>query len=80
MTTGVLAEILGPDGLIVIVVLAMVMIFGGSQLPKLARGIGSASREFRKGLEHGEQDQVLSPIPTQIPNLDTTTPEAVHRS
>ena len=30
------------------------MLFGGSQLPKLARGIGSAQREFKKGLEEGE--------------------------
>jgi sec-independent protein translocase protein TatA len=51
-----LAELLGPDGLIVIAVLVLVMLFGGSQLPKLARGLGSASHEFRKGLDHGDPD------------------------
>lgn len=51
-----LAEIFGPDGLIVLVVLAVFMVFGGSQLPKLARGLGSASREFRKGIEEGDPE------------------------
>jgi TatA/E family protein of Tat protein translocase len=37
----------GPDDLIVIVV-ALVLLFGGSQLPKFARNAGEAMREFRK--------------------------------
>lgn len=50
----VLAEILGPDLLIVLVI--VLLLFGGSQLPKLARSLGSASHEFRKGLEEGQQN------------------------
>jgi sec-independent protein translocase protein TatA len=42
------AEIIGPDLLIVFGVL--VLLFGGSQLPKLARSIGRAKTEFRHGL------------------------------
>ena len=38
-----------PELLIVLVV--VLVLFGGSQLPKLARGLGSAQREFKKGLE-----------------------------
>ena len=49
-----LAEIIGPDLLIILAV--VLVLFGGSQLPKLARGLGSASHEFRKGLEHGAGD------------------------
>ena len=56
MATGILTEIFGPDGLIVIAVLVVVLLFGGSQLPKLARGLGSAQREFKKGLEEGADD------------------------
>jgi len=49
-----LAEIIGPD---LLIVLALVLVlFGGSQLPKLARGLGSAQREFKKGLEEGHSD------------------------
>src|SRR5580658_4303801 len=48
----VLAEIFGMDGVIVLVVIAVVL-FGGSQIPKLARSLGSAQREFKKGLVEG---------------------------
>ena len=50
-----LAEILGPDILIVLAIVAL--LFGGSQLPKLARSLGSASQEFRKGVDEGHQDK-----------------------
>ncbi|MCU1489601.1 MAG: hypothetical protein JWM85_1006 [Acidimicrobiaceae bacterium] len=56
MATGMLAELFGADGLIVIAVIVVVLLFGGSQLPKLARGLGSASHEFKKGIEHGDGD------------------------
>ena len=56
MLTGMLAEIFGTDGLIVIAVIVVVLLFGGSQLPKLARGLGSASHEFKKGMEQGDPD------------------------
>lgn len=55
MDTGLLANVLGPDGLIIVVVVAIVLLFGGSRLPKLARGLGEASHEFRKGLEEGDR-------------------------
>lgn len=57
MTTGILANVLGPDGLIVIGVIVVVLLFGGSQLPKLARGLGSASHEFKKGMEEGDAEK-----------------------
>lgn len=50
-----MAEILGPDILIILAIVAV--LFGGSQLPKLARSLGSASHEFRKGLEEGHGDK-----------------------
>ena len=53
---GMLANILGPDVLIVIVVVVLVLLFGGTQLPKLARGLGSASHEFKKGMEEGDPE------------------------
>jgi len=43
---------MGPEWIIPLIVL--LVLFGGSQLPKLARGIGSAQREFKKGLEEGD--------------------------
>jgi sec-independent protein translocase protein TatA len=43
-------EIFGPDLLIVVIVVA-VLVFGGSAIPKLARNLGSAKTEFEKGLK-----------------------------
>ena len=51
-----LGEIFGVDGIIVIVVVALVLLFGGSKLPGLARSLGSASHEFKKGMEDGGAD------------------------
>jgi sec-independent protein translocase protein TatA len=45
----VLAEIFGLDGVVVLVLVAAVL-FGGTQIPKLARSLGSARSEFKKGL------------------------------
>jgi sec-independent protein translocase protein TatA len=52
-----LAEIFGMDGVVVLVVLVVVL-FGGSQIPKLARSLGSARREFKKGLDDGAHGTV----------------------
>ncbi len=41
---------------LLIVLLVVLVVFGGSQLPKLARGLGSAQHEFKKGLEEGVAD------------------------
>ncbi len=41
---------------LLIVLLVVLVIFGGSQLPKLARGLGSAQREFKKGLDEDAPD------------------------
>ncbi len=46
------ADIFGVDGIIVVVVVLAVL-FGSSQIPKLARSLGSAQSEFKKGLDEG---------------------------
>ena len=49
-----LGEIFGVDGIVVVIVLAVVL-FGGAAIPKLARNIGSAKNQFEKGLEDGKK-------------------------
>ena len=49
---------MGPEWIVVAIV--VLVLFGGSQLPKLARGLGSAQREFKKGLEEGADDKSSS--------------------
>ena len=53
-TPVVLAEILGPDLLVIVVIIGL--LFGSSQIPKLARGLGSAKREFERGLAESSSD------------------------
>ncbi|MCL5047194.1 MAG: twin-arginine translocase TatA/TatE family subunit [Firmicutes bacterium] len=50
----IFADIFGVDGIIVLVVLVLVLFFGADKLPKLARGLGTASHEFKKGISEGE--------------------------
>ncbi|MCU1458330.1 MAG: twin arginine-targeting protein translocase, TatA/E family [Actinomycetia bacterium] len=64
-----LAEIIGPDILILIAVIAL--LFGGSQIPKLARSVGRAQHEFKKGLEEGNRDE---PAPPEVPPTAPTAP------
>lgn len=45
-----LGEIFGVDGVVVLIVV-MVVLFGGSAIPKLARNLGSAKNEFEKGFK-----------------------------
>ena len=51
---------LGPTELIIIVVI-LLLLFGSTQLPKLARSVGQASKEFKKGLSEGAEDEDEAP-------------------
>jgi sec-independent protein translocase protein TatA len=54
-----LADIFGPDLLIVAIVL-VVLLFGGAAIPKLARNLGSAKNQFEKGLAEGKAESASS--------------------
>ena len=49
----------GPEWFIVLAV--VLVIFGGSQLPKLARNLGQAQKEFKDGLGEGQRDAGSTP-------------------
>lgn len=44
----------GPELLIILVV--VLLLFGASKLPGLARSIGASTKEFKKGMEDGVED------------------------
>jgi sec-independent protein translocase protein TatA len=44
----------GPE--LIIVLIIVLLVFGGSQLPKLARSLGQAQKEFKQGLSEGVKD------------------------
>jgi sec-independent protein translocase protein TatA len=58
----VVGEIIGWEFLLVIAVVAL--LFGSTQIPKLARSIGSAKKEFEHGLEDGDEadDSKTKPV------------------
>ncbi len=60
MNFGLPANLDGMDGLIVLVVVVVVL-FGSRQIPKLARSLGSAQKEFKKGLDEGASEASDSP-------------------
>jgi sec-independent protein translocase protein TatA len=47
-----------PQEIIILVVL-LVVLFGGSQIPKLAKNLGKAQTEFKKGLDQGKNESSL---------------------
>jgi sec-independent protein translocase protein TatA len=50
---------LGPTELIIILLIVL-LLFGGAKLPSLARSLGQAQKEFKKGVEDkhdGEDEQ-----------------------
>ena len=44
----------GPELIIILVV--VLVLFGGSQLPKLAKNLGKAQKEFKDGLSEGQKE------------------------
>ena len=64
---------MGPEWIVVAVV-ALIVIFGVNKLPQIARNVGKAQGEFKKGLKEGEPEP--SATPTTPPPAAGPTPEA----
>ena len=45
----------GPTEMGIVLVIVLVL-FGGSQLPKLAKNLGKAQKEFKDGLSEGQKE------------------------
>ena len=58
-------------GELVLILFILLLLFGATRLPKLARSMGQAGKEFREGLKDGYKEQsVEGPCPfceTQVP-------------
>jgi sec-independent protein translocase protein TatA len=53
----------GPE--LIIILIVILLLFGGAKLPKLARSLGQAQNEFKRGLKEGSEN----------PDVDDTTTE-----
>jgi len=47
---------LGPTELLIILLIVF-LLFGATRLPKLAKSLGEASKEFKKGIEESEKEK-----------------------
>jgi sec-independent protein translocase protein TatA len=56
---------LGPTELL-IVLLIVVLLFGAAKLPKLARSMGQAQREFKEGLHEGAPKEIAAPAEDKV--------------
>jgi sec-independent protein translocase protein TatA len=66
---------LGPTELIIILAIVL-LLFGSRKLPDLARSLGKSSREFKKGLQEGEQDDEAPKDAAAGSPTDPPAPEA----
>jgi sec-independent protein translocase protein TatA len=53
------------SGELIIVLIIVLLVFGGSQLPKLAKNLGKAQKEFKDGLAEGMKDDKQAAQPVQ---------------
>ena len=57
----VLLEILGNPTIIILVVAAIFLLFGGSKLPQLAKALGQSKKAFKEGMDDAEHDDKATP-------------------
>ena len=66
---------------LLIILLVVLLLFGGAKLPKLARSLGEAKQEFERGTKGDEKAaqtrvvvvETAKPDPTPAPSSDTVT-------
>lgn len=68
-----IANLAGGDGLIVLII-ALVVLVGGSQLPKIARNVGLAGKEFRKAQTEAEEEKAKEAAKAQAATVPPPVP------
>ena len=51
----------------VVVVIGVVLLFGATKLPQIARNLGKAQGEFKKGIKEGNVEDASTPPPAATP-------------
>jgi len=62
---GIAAQIEGIEWVVILIIIAVLLLFGPSKLPELARGVGRALGEFRRGRMEIERE-----ISTELSTMD----------
>ena len=63
---------MGPEWIVVGIV-AVVVLFGAKKLPEMARSVGRAQGEFKKGIKEGNVDE---PTDSTEPKSENPKPES----
>ncbi len=63
---------------VIVAIVAVVVIFGASKLPQLARNVGKAQSEFKKGLKEGmtDEERAAAAAPPAAPPAAPAAPPA----
>lgn len=48
--------VIGTEWIVVLVVLAILLLFGGTKLPQLAKALGQSKKAFKEGIDEGERE------------------------
>jgi len=67
---------LGPNELLIVAIVALVVIFGAKKIPEMARSMGRAQSEFKKGVKEGHADLDETPPAATPPPAAATPPSA----
>ncbi len=59
-----------PEAIVVVVI--VLVLFGGSQIPKLARNLGRAQKEFKDGIEEASKPTSSSSVTETTSTPDTS--------
>jgi sec-independent protein translocase protein TatA len=49
--------VIGTEWIVVLVVAAIILLFGGSKLPQLAKALGQSKKAFKEGMDDPERDE-----------------------
>ena len=67
MNLFVLAGFIGPQEIIIIAILVL-LLFGGRKIPELMKGLGKGMKEFKKAKDEMEEDDKSKTDPEKIEN------------
>lgn len=56
---------------IILIVGAIVLLFGASRLPQLAKSLGQSRKAFREGMREGEEELTTESEPKKIESANT---------
>jgi len=71
---------IGTEWIVVIVVAAIFLLFGGSRLPQLAKALGQSKKAFKEGIEDGERGETNSRSKLDTVDDETLFEEARRRA